>query len=248
MKLYISDLSIYVLVFTYLPLVIYLLVRLLLNRNLSKFAKTVLIAVAIPIIYVIPFGDVTLNSMAMERACPQAGLHVYKKVKVDGYLDSSAVPRDMARHGYRFMETYVIGGGYARYDLQDDGSIIETLMDHPTAEYEVVYKSYYRKKDGNFRQVYSRKESSVYPSEDNLKALPVGETRIGGMHRWQARNRITGDVVGEWITFGPLHGWVDRIFLNRLFGASLSGCDGVDNWAEQYSASFPDIFLPPMTR
>ncbi|MES9857008.1 MAG: hypothetical protein ABW166_10435 [Sedimenticola sp.] len=87
MKLYISDLSVYVLVFTYLPLVIYLLVRLLFNRNLSKFSKTVSIAVAIPIIYAIPFGDVTLNSMAMERACPQAGLHVYKKGELK--LDSS---------------------------------------------------------------------------------------------------------------------------------------------------------------
>ncbi|MES9899243.1 MAG: hypothetical protein ABW148_09490 [Sedimenticola sp.] len=245
MKLYISDLSIYVLVFTYLPLVIYLLVRLLFNRNLSKFAKTVSIAVAIPIIYAIPFGDVTLNSMAMARACPQAGLHVYKKVKVDGYLDSSAVSRNMEKHGYLFMESYVIGGGYARHDLQEDGSIKETFMDKPTAEYEVVYKSYYRKRDGTFRMVYSRDESSVYPSEDNLKALPGGETRIGGMHRWQARNRITGEVIGEWITFGPLHGWLDRIFLNRLFGASLSGCSGRSTWPESDYSNFRHIILQP---
>ncbi|MES9879787.1 MAG: hypothetical protein ABW185_02800, partial [Sedimenticola sp.] len=203
------------------------------------------IAVAIPIIYVIPFGDVTLNSMAMERACPQAGLHVYKKVEVDGYLDSNAVPRDMERHGYRFMETYVIGGGYARYDLQDDGSIIETLMDEPTAEYEVIYEKYSRTLDGTFRRLYSGRESSVYKGKEGIDEMPlVGGRRYGSSERWHVRNRITKEVVGEWITFSPLHGWLDRIFLNRLFGATLSGCDGSSRWPDK-NYSFPRILLRP---
>ncbi|MES9857004.1 MAG: hypothetical protein ABW166_10415 [Sedimenticola sp.] len=246
MKLYISDLSLYVLMVTYLPLVIYLLVRLLLNKNISKLAKTVSIAVGIPIAYAIPFGDVTLNSMAMTKACPKAGLYVYKKVEVDGFLDSTVVPRDMARDGYQFMETYVRGGGYARFDLQGDGEIIRTEMDEPTAEYEVRYEVYSRTLDGTFRRLYSGKESFVYKGEEGIEELPVvGGKRYGGMERWHARNRITKEVVGEWITFSPLHGWVDRIFLHRLFGASLSGCNGRSRWPkEHYGKNFRTALLP----
>ncbi|MES9856998.1 MAG: hypothetical protein ABW166_10385 [Sedimenticola sp.] len=144
------------------------------------------------------------------------------------------------------MEEYVIGGGYARYHIQEDGSIVETLMDEPTAEYEVVHKSYYRKRDGTFSMVYSGRESSVYPSEENIDELPlVGETRIAGMRRLQARNRITGDVVGEMVEIGNLHGWLDRFILIRLFGARLGGCSDRSNWQPSEYSSFRQILLPP---
>ncbi len=210
MKLYISDLSIGMLVVLYLPLALWLLWKVARSKSVSKAAKGFVIPLVLILAYAIPLGDVTAHSIAMGKVCPKAGLNIYKKVRVEGYFDTGSGPREIEQYGYRYIETQKPGGKVARYERQADGSIKRSELDQPTAEYEVVYEN----------------------------RSPVPELGVRSMQRWHVRHRLTGEVVGEWLAFSPMHGWVDRFLLNRWFGAGLPGCDGnvlakYDNWRRE---------------
>lgn len=101
MKLYISGISIIVLLVFYLPLVILLLLRIWLSglQNLSKVTTMILVAV---VAYAIPMWDVTANSVAMAKICPSAGLHIYKTVEVEGFAGGS--DDFLERYQYDFLE------------------------------------------------------------------------------------------------------------------------------------------------
>ncbi len=214
MKLYISDLSIGMLVVLYLPLALWLLWKVARSKSVSKAAKGFVIPLVLILAYAIPLGDVTAHSIAMGKVCPKAGLNIYKKVRVEGYLDESAGPRTLETYPYRFVEnnSFILRGKIHRYERQTDGSIKRTELDQPTAEYEVVYEN----------------------------RSPVPELGVRSMQRWHVRHRLTGEVVGEWLAFSPMHGWVDRFLLNRWFGAGLPGCDGGPGIASR----FPHELLP----
>jgi hypothetical protein len=109
--------------------------------------------------------------------------------------------------GYRFMEAPTSDGKFVHYERQIDGAIVSTKLDRHTAEYEVVYES----------------------------KAPVPELGVRSMDRWFVRNRLTGEVVGERLAFDPMHGWADRITLNRWFGTGLRGCRGdvPSGWREE---------------
>ena len=197
MKLYISDLSIGMLLALYLPFVLWLLWKVARSTGMTRKIKVVVIPVMFAVEAVIPMWDVVMNSLAMEKVCATAGLHVYKKVLVDGYL--GAGPNEIEKYGYRYVEAREPGGKVIVYfERQQDGSIKRTVRDQPTAEYEVVRE--YRS--------------------------PVPELGVRSMQRWHVRHRATGEVIGEWLAFSPMHGWVDRYLLNRWFGVGLPGCDG----------------------
>ncbi len=210
MNFYISDLSVGVLVVLYLPMALWLLWKVARSKSVSKAAKVFVIPLVLILAYVIPLGDVTVHSIAMSKVCPKAGLNIYKKVRVEGYYDTGSGPRQIEQYGYRYIETQKSGGKVAHYERQADGSIKRTELDHPSAEYEVVYEN----------------------------RSPVPELGVRSMQRWHVRHRVTGEVVGEWLAFSPMHGWVDRFLLNRWFGAGLPGCDGnvlakYDNWRRE---------------
>lgn len=206
MKLYISDLSIGMLLVLYLPLALWLLWRVSRSTAVTRKIKLIVIPVLLVLAAVMPIWDVVVNSLAMEKVCPTAGLHVYKKVRVDGYYDTGSGPRQIEEYGYRYIETKQPGGKVAHYERQQDGSIKRTELEQPTAEYEVVYES----------------------------RSPVPELGVRSMQRWHVRHRETGEVVGEWLAFSPMHGWVDRYLLNRWFGVGLRGCDGENGIASRF--------------
>ncbi len=104
MKLYITAASVFVLLVFYLPLVLFLLWRIVRRKRLGKIAKAVVIPVVLIIAYAIPLGDVTLNSIAMAKVCPKAGLHVYKQVRVEGDFDRSGGEHVLQKFPYRFIE------------------------------------------------------------------------------------------------------------------------------------------------
>lgn len=201
MKLYISDLSLLVLAIFYLPLVIWVLWRVVRSPKLAGLKKVFAVLVVLILAYAIPLGDVTLNSIAMTKVCPKAGLHIYKKVQVEGYFDQGASENTLLNHpyhyAYRFVETKRPGTKVIRYERQSDGSIKKTELDQPTAEYEVVYEGW----------------------------QPDKTARVSRL-RDLVRNRVTGEIIAERLLFNPFHGWVDRYLLNRWFGATLHGCHG----------------------
>lgn len=212
MKLYISPISVTTLALFYLPIVLWLLWRIARAPRLGRNAKYVAIPTVVVVAYVIVMGDVTMNSLAMSRVCERAGLHIYNKVKVEGYFDTRSGPDEIKRYGYKFIETQRPGGKVARYERQPDGSTTRIEQNEVTAEYEVVY-------------------------EDKS---PVPELGVGSMRRSFVRNRQSGEVIGEWLSFSPMHGWVDRFTLNRWFGVGLQGCSGDRGNASR----FPIEILP----
>jgi len=199
MKLYITGMSLFVLAVFYLPLVLWVLKRIWNSPRWHGIKKAGMLMLATVLAYVIPLGDVTINSLAMEKVCPTAGLHIYKTVEVEGFVGSTAL-RDTP---YRFNEspTLKVDGTYywRRFEKQLDGSISVTDLEQPTAEYEVV--------DGDWR----------YDQEHSISIM-----------RDLIRHRISGQILAENLTFKPLPGWVDSFLVYRWFGrGGREGCPTV---------------------
>ena len=147
--------------------------------------------------YVIPLGDVTINSLAMAKVCPTAGLHIYKTVEVEGYLTNIGDGDILKSYPYRFIEATTPGGQLIHWERQSDGKILRQEIEQPRAKYELK-------------------------SEKNIKMiLPVQASRDVVV------NRNTNEVLGEWKFFTHIPGWVDRYLVYRWFGSGgRKGCDG----------------------
>ena len=196
MKLYISFPSILVLVFVYLPIVASLIWRLWKKKTPSRIRKSLGILIIAITAYAIPLGDVTLHGLAMAKACPKAGLHVYKKVQAEGYYNTRSSGEEIRRFGFRFMETSRPGDKkITHYERQPDDSIATSFQDAITAEYAVIYDP-------------TRLEEGVRKQ------------------RWWIRQRSDDEAVGEWLRFGAVPGWLDRVLVLRWFGDSSVGSCG----------------------
>jgi hypothetical protein len=228
MKLYISDLAAYLLLLFYLPLALGALWKLARWHGLSGWRKGSALLVGVLLAYAIPLGDVTLNSITMERVCQRAGLHVYRKVVVDGYLDRHNLPANIDAYGYRFVEIpqsrlqrdrfVTEDKAYVRYERDPDGRVVRHEVEVPISEYEVL--------------------------RDHVS--PVPNERLRSQVHTYVRNRVTGEVLGEQFSFHPMHGWIDRLTLNRWFGGSLAGCSGHEVAAR--SEELSDGMPPPPQR
>jgi len=198
MKLYISGLSILILLIFYMPLVLFILWRIV-KSNFGKAAKVIAILVFLLLAYAIPLGDVTVHSMAMAKVCPNAGLHVYKQVKVDGYFDPSASDQILDLYPYQFIE-YTRPGARERIihvERSQDKRTIKSTLDTPAARYEIKYEGWGINKD-----------------------LGVSVLRDSVI------NRNTNEVLGERLLFNPIPGWLDRVLVLRWFGGAIQGCHG----------------------
>jgi len=207
MKLYITAMSLFVLVVFYLPLVLWVLKRIWNSPRWHGIKKAGILILVLILAYAIPLGDVTVNSLAMDKVCPTAGLHIYKTVEVEGFAGDLGGRDDLERFPYRFVEAKSPGGHIVRYERQPDGSISVERGNQPTAEYEVV---------------------SVQWHFDKKLYVDTSSYLI--------RNRVTGDVLAEYPIFKSLPGWVDRFFVYRWFGyGGRDGCYGLptNNFIQQ---------------
>lgn len=201
MKLYITAPSVFVLIVFYLPAVLWVLRRIWRSPRWRGAGKVGLMMFTLMLAYAIPLGDVTYNSLAMAKVCPSAGLHIYRTVEVDGYVDSGS-EITLRQSPYKFIESpqLKVDGSYYwdRYEKQSDGTISRIRLEQPTAANEIVYE-----------QWHVDKERDVETS------------------RYVVRNRISGETLAEWNLFNPLHGWLDRILVYRWFGTGGDvGCQG----------------------
>jgi hypothetical protein len=198
--------SLAVLAVLYLPLVLWMLWKIL-KQPMPVVKKVAITMLVMMLAYVVPLGDVTINSMAMAKACPSAGLHIYKTVEVNGYSGDIGGRDTLDRYPYRFIETTRPGGQIVHYEKGLDGPISVRLLEQPTAEYEVV---------------------SVQWHFDNERNVETSSYSI--------RNRITRQILAEYPVFKPLPGWVDRLLVYRWFGSGgRQGCFGApaDNFIQQ---------------
>lgn len=198
MKLYITAPSVFILVAFYLPVVLWGLWRIWRSPRWRGARKAGVLLLAVLLAYAIPLGDVTVNSLAMAKVCPSAGLHIYKTVEVEGFIGHYTL-RDSP---YQYIEIPTLRANdthyWARHEKQADGSITRTELAQPTAEYEVISVDWHLDKERGV-------ESSAYV----------------------VRNRISGEVLAEWNLFNPLPGWLDKILVVRWFGTGgRDGCHG----------------------
>lgn len=198
MKLYITNLSLWVLILFYAPLVLWVMWRIWRMPRLRGAKKALALLSAALLAYAIPLGDVTVNSIAMEKACPSAGLHIYKTAEVEGFIGRYSL-RDIPYRFVEFPKQRVDGTDYwIRYERNPDGSISEKSLDIPTAEYEIVYEQWH-----------------------------VDRGRKVETSRYFVRNRLSGELLAEWNLFNPIPGWLDRNFVIRWFGSGgRDGCHG----------------------
>lgn len=198
MKFYITNLSLFLLIFLYLPIIAWMMWRVWRSPQLRGAWKAGALMLAALLAYAVPLGDVTVNSLAMAKVCPSAGLHIYKTVKVEGFIGHY----NLRGSPYQFIEfpTLRANGTYywVRSEKNPDGSISVKELAQPMAEYEVVDGQWY---------------------VDKSRGVEVKSEAI--------RNRISGEVIAERNLFNPLPGWLDKILVVRWFGTGgRYGCWG----------------------
>ncbi len=218
MKLYITAMSLFVLAVFYLPLVFWILKRIWQSSRWHGLKKAGMLMMATVLAYAIPLGDVTVNSLAMAKVCPTAGLHIYKTVEVEGYLANIGDSSVLRKYPYRFIEakTYQTKPDgsryYIKYEMQPDGTIKNELIAQPTATYEVLSEQWHLD-----------------------QKLGVSVTRD------VVRNRISGEVLADIKLFNPIPGWVDKVLVYRWFG--LGGQHGC--WGQPASFVYVNNILIP---
>lgn len=202
-----TELSLIVLLGVYVPLVFAIGFWISKRKFLQGGAKIAVMTVFIAAAFLVPFGDVMLNSWAMMRVCDDAGLNVYKHMAVDGYYDPKGSALVLEDHPYRFIEFPGPNGKTMRLQREDGVHIEEMLMDAPTAQYEFVYReNFFNTKLG----VY---ENRVQARLRNSRLLPVG----------------------EWVEYKAVPGWIDREVVMPRYGGSAGSC-GFNSKAHTFRA------------
>ncbi len=135
--------------------------------------------------------DVVRTSISMAQLCPQAGIHVKKAVKVDGFYINSGHP-DMLKEGFQYIESQELGDRISVYRKSVDGVV----------------------KDGFDSRVYRLK------SRYEVK-YDVGEKQLGGrsdigVRKSFVRDMQTNEELAYAIRFYAYPGWVDRHTLSLI--------------------------------
>lgn len=87
-----------------------------------------------------PWAEEYWIARNFHEACQDAGVHVYKKVEVDGFYDDTMASgyELINRYGYQFME-HKASDGQIKHIEKADGQWKITNLDRPTARYYYKY-------------------------------------------------------------------------------------------------------------
>ena len=177
MKLYLG-LAAPLLLFVYLPLVI-IGMAVLFTKVKPWKTRAWATPLYLTLAYAVPLGDVTWHSWNMSKVCPNAGLHVYRTVVVDGFMPGSEYT--VLKRGYRFAESRVnsSNGLVTRWERTASG--IERLDGvPPKSEWEAI----------------------------GGVAIPDRNLGINATRSF-VRNRYTKEIVAEDMYFSAWRGWID---------------------------------------
>lgn len=187
MKFYLSDGALLLLVVVYAPIVVlalWWLWRKLPQRRSIRFAITTVVALAAS---AVPLWDVAITSVQMARLCPGAGLKVYRTVEADGYLANFGYGEEVLKAGFSYFEKKVHPGKISVYERRN-GKISEQSINPKTTTYTPKSRYEYQ-----------------YDSGSALK----GALHIA-VRRSMTKDRTSGELLGEELTYTAFPGWVDR--------------------------------------
>jgi len=177
-----------------------------------KWSVTVPLAL---LLLALPVADEVWITWHFNELCKDAGVHVTRKVDVEGYLndtsraspdyakefvitDASAI-REFDRAGYRFKESLFSDGRVRHLERVPEGIRI-TILDRPAARY--VYKHAY--------------QPTPHKTEE-----PVG-FRIGKREIIIVDSQ-TGETIGRETGFNRYPGWIDWLWI-RFLGNGMTQC------------------------
>jgi hypothetical protein len=182
------------LLFVYLPVVLAGLLFLA-TRKWRWWIKAPILLAYLAIAYVVPLGDVTVNSMNMAKMCGKVGLHINRTVEVDGYFSRHAGSETLHKYKYAFIEFPYPGMPVTRVE-KINGKLVKTLIPEPTAEWEYITLS--------------------FDHRDVASGVSIGSHEV-------VRSRITNETIAEEFTYKAWSGWLDQK-IAALIDNSLGGC------------------------
>lgn len=194
---YITGLGIIIYLVLYLPAVLVFL------WSLWRQIKHLLWPVVVPlglVLVTLPFWDVYITSLDASRLCKeQGGLHVYKTVEVEGI--ASYGEEYWLNNGFSYVEHAGVGPG----------------------KHSKLYR--YTLKNGKVESQEISGLSAIYSirSGDNHKPLTRSIFRLSQ----QTFNRITNEVLGEYVRLNIHPGWFDSLTLGWA-GMILWHCGSPD--------------------
>jgi len=100
--------------------------------------KYVILPIAV-VILALPWADEVYIAWRFHELCKDAGIHVYRKVEVEGFYND-VMPVEM--NGYQFMEQKSNWeNNIVRIEKNEDGKRIQTYVDKPSARYHYKYSA-----------------------------------------------------------------------------------------------------------
>lgn len=201
------------LLYIYLPIVL-LVLAILIVKIKSWKTCTWAIPLYLLLAYAIPLGDVTWHSWNMNKACKNAGLHVYRTVVVDGFIPEQSVSEGvLEKYPYQFIETR------PRKNKNDTVFRLERVNEQiikidgaqPLAEWEYI------------RAHFDHPDKSLGVTVD----------------REVIRNRRTGEVIAEDFSFKVWRGWIDA-----KIASVIDNVAGVCYVRPGMYEKFPEILIP----
>ena len=191
MNFYISPGAAFLLVIFYMPLALYLVLRVWRDSKLSQKKRTGILIGGLLVAAAIPLWDVTITSVQMATLCQKAGVFVNHSVKVDGFL-TNFPGRPLLDRGFQFIEQREDDGRYVIYTRQD-GAVGKQNLNaktyQPKSRYEFLHDI----------------ESGALPNALNI-----------GVHKSIVRDRMTGGELGHTLAYTAFPGWVDRQTISRI--------------------------------
>lgn len=185
-----------------LLLVIWPLSRLLKGRSWRR----PLLGIVAAVLLASPFAEEFWIAWHFRELCKDAGVHVYRKVEVDGFYDSTMRSgyELIQQKGYRFMEHPAREAGKIEHIERIAGEWKVSLLYRPTARYH--YKYAY--------------QPTPYKYEE-----PVG-WKIERTE-WQVIDSENGEILGRETKYSRYPATVEAVWMARLFGSGRSTCKGL---------------------
>lgn len=195
-----------------------------LNKLFKAFRwKWVVIVPPVLALLVAPWAEEYWIARSFHEACQDAGVHVYKKVAVEGFYDETMRGGYglIDQYGYRFMEQRTDDGKKIEHIEKPNGQWQVTILDHPTARYHYKYA---------YQPTPSQHEESIGWKLEKAEL--------------QAIDSRTGEIVGRETWFNRRPSWVEGLWIN-LLGSDLIQCP--DPGVRSYKEHLPKATLKPIS-
>jgi len=214
--MYMSYLSVIVLVVLYMPLCIaalWVVNRFLKKVSVGMLFRKVSFFLLVVALFLLPTWDAILGKYYLDKYCGRdGGMSIGKAVQLDGvYMParhSDFTAKKMLKEGYVFFEMDYEDAGYVRFSLDDKDNLITSRVDSLLSEYAI--KSEMRINVGEFKGVTVKLN---YQYIENLN---------------------NGEIVSGYRDYYIYGGYIDRILMSA-FGGYYIGCDDVFSDVDRFS-------------